>query len=81
MTLWQSNLPEHQEFVFYLRKKGTWDGMMHSNIAEHSESVLVPITCTGMNPYKIVEMWKNYRPDIPIEYHSDNLYAEPSEEV
>jgi hypothetical protein len=26
-------------------------------------------------------MWKNYRPNIPIEYHSDNLYAEPSEEV
>jgi hypothetical protein len=34
-----------------------------------------------MNPYKIVEMWKNYIPNIPIEYHSNNLYAEPSEEV
>jgi hypothetical protein len=58
MTLRQSNLPEHQEFVFYLRKGGTWNGMMRSNIAEHTESVMVPITCVGMNPYKIIEMWK-----------------------
>ena len=81
MTLWQSNLPDHQEFVFYLWKGGTWNGMTRSNILEHLESVLVPITCAGMNPYKIVEMWKNYIPNIPIEYHSNNLYAEPSEEV
>jgi hypothetical protein len=26
-------------------------------------------------------MWKNYRPNVPIEYHLDDLYAEPSEEV
>ena len=34
-----------------------------------------------MNPYKIVAMYKNYRPNIPIEYLSDLMYAEPSEEV
>jgi hypothetical protein len=55
--------------------------VMRSDIAEHSESVLVLITCAGMNPYKIVEIWKKYRPNIPIEYHLDKLYAEPSEEV
>ncbi len=56
---------------------------MHSDIAEHLKSVLGPITCAGMNPYKIGEMWKNYRTDVPIEYHSDSveLYAERSEEV
>jgi hypothetical protein len=81
MTLRQSNLPEHQEFVFYLQKSDTWDGMMHSDIVEHPESVLVTITCAGMNLYKIVEMWKNYRPNVPIEYHLDDLYAEPSEEL
>jgi hypothetical protein len=43
--------------------------------------VLKPIQCVGMNPYKIVEMYKNYRPNAPIEYHSDLMYAEPSEEV
>jgi hypothetical protein len=43
--------------------------------------VLKPIKCVGLNPYKIVEMYKNYRPNIPIEYHSDVMYAEPSDEV
>ncbi len=40
-----------------------------------------PIECVGLNPYKIVEIYKNYRHNVPIEYHSDVMYAEPSEEV
>ncbi len=40
-----------------------------------------PIECVGLNSYKIVEMYKNYRPNISIEYHSDVMYVEPSEEV
>jgi hypothetical protein len=43
--------------------------------------MLKPIKCVGLNPYKIMEMYKNYRPNISIEYHSDIMYAEPSEEV
>jgi hypothetical protein len=35
----------------------------------------------GLNLYKIVEMYKNYRPNVPVEYYSDVMYAEPSEEV
>ncbi len=31
----------------------------------------------GVNPYKVVEMWKNYRPNVPPEYHDYVLYAEP----
>jgi hypothetical protein len=81
MTLHQSNLPEHQEFVLYLQKRGTWDGMTRSKIAEYSEEVLRPVAWKGMNLQKIVELWKNYKPNIPIEYHLDELYAEPSEEV
>jgi hypothetical protein len=30
----------------------------------------------GMNPYKVVKMWKNYRPNVPPEYHDNVLYAE-----
>jgi hypothetical protein len=26
-------------------------------------------------------MYKNYRPNVAIEYHSDVMYAEPSEDV
>ena len=64
MMLWQSNLPEHQEFVLYLWKRGTWDGMTRSKIAEYSEEVLRPIAWKSMNPYKIVGLCKNNRPNI-----------------
>ncbi len=43
--------------------------------------MLTPIQYVGLNPYTIVEMYKNYRPNVPVEYHSDVMYAEPSEEV
>ncbi len=43
--------------------------------------MLKPIPCVGLNPYKVVEMYKNYRPSVPIEYHSDVTYVEPSGEV
>jgi hypothetical protein len=46
-----------------------------------ADKVLKPIQCVGLNPYKIVEAHKNYRPHVPIEYHSDVMYVEPSEEV
>ena len=48
---------------------------------EYAEKVLKPIQCLGLNPYKMVEMFKNYRPVVPVEFHSDELYAEPSPEV
>ncbi len=35
----------------------------------------------GSNPYKIVEMHKNYRRNVPVEYHSDVMYVEPREKV
>ncbi len=40
-----------------------------------------PIQCVGLNLYKIVEMYNNNRPNVPVEYHSDVMYAELSEEV
>ena len=82
MALRKSNLAEHREFWFNLRKKGTWDGMTHAEIANFSKSVLEePIRYTGLNPYKAVEMFTKYRPVVPDEFHSDELYAEPSVEV
>ncbi len=35
----------------------------------------------GINPYKVYELFKHYRPYVPIEYHSDPMYVEPSPEV
>ena len=34
-----------------------------------------------MNPYKVVEMWKNYRPLVPVEYQCYILYVKPDAEV
>jgi hypothetical protein len=44
---------------------------------EHCIPLLLVMKCLGLNPYKAVEMWKNYRPIIPIEFHDDILYMEP----
>jgi len=81
ITIRQSNLDEHQEYVLNLRKRGTWDGVTCAQLIEHADKVLKPIQFVGLNPYIIVEMYKNYRPNVPIEYHSDLMYAELSEEV
>ncbi len=58
-----------------------WESADRTELSEYAERVLKPIPCVGLNPYKMVEMWKNYRPNVPIEYHADVLYAEPSPEV
>ncbi len=81
ITIRQSNLDEHKEYVLNLWKRGTWDGVTWAQLIEHAYKVLKPIQFVGLNPYIIVEMYKNYRPNVPIEYHSDLMYAELSEEV
>ena len=35
----------------------------------------------GINPYKVYELFKNFRPYVPVEFQSDPMYAEPSPEV
>jgi hypothetical protein len=77
----QTNLEEHQEYVLNLWKRGTWDGVTWAQLIKHADKVLKPIQYVGLNPYKIVEMYKNYRQIVPVEYHSDVLYVELSEEV
>ncbi len=39
------------------------------------------IKCLGLNPYKIVELWKNNHPMVPVEFQRDILYAEPDAEI
>jgi len=80
MRLRQSNLEEHNELVFNLRKRTT-SKLSRAEIAEISNSVLVTITNDGLNPYKAVEMFTKYRPNIPVQFQVDELYAEPSAEV
>jgi hypothetical protein len=81
ITIRQSNLEEHQEYVLNLWMRSTWDGVTWAQLIEHANKVLKPIQCVGLNQYKIVEMYKNYRPNVPVEYHYNVMCADPSEEV
>jgi len=80
MTIRKSNLVEHQEYIIRIRKKN-WVSASKTELIQYAEKVLNPIECLGLNPYKMVEMFKNYRPVVPVECHLDELYAEPSPEV
>jgi len=82
MRLWQSNLEEHNELavVFNLRKRST-SKLSRAEIAEILNYLLVTIINDGLNPYKAVEMFTKYRPNIPVQFQSDELYSEPSAEV
>ena len=80
MMIRKSNLVEHQEYILPIRKKN-WATVGRTEMIVYAEKVLKPIKCVGLNPYKMVEMFKNYRPVVPVEFHSDELYAEPSPEV
>ena len=71
---------EHEETLVRLRKTN-WVHADLRELTEYAERVLTPIKCDGLNPYKMVEMWKNYRPVIPVEYQSNALYAKPSDKV
>ena len=81
MLIRQSDLADHREYVVHLRKNGQWD-ISREDIVRISGNVLaVPLPYTGLNPYKMVEMFAKYRPVVPVEFQSDELYAEPSREV
>ena len=80
MMIRKSNLVEHQEYILRIWKKN-WAKVGRTEMIEYAEKVLKPIKCVGLNSYKMVEMFKNYRPVVPVEFHLDELYAEPSPEV
>ena len=81
MKIRQSNLDEHCEYVIFLRKNGAWDISRQDIIRISDEELAVPLPHTGLNPYKMVEMFAKYRPVVPVEFQSDELYAEPSKKV
>ena len=52
-----------------------------NGIRQYSYANLTVMKCIGLNPYKMVEMWKNYRPNIPVEFQNNELYAKPDTKV
>ncbi len=59
-------------------ERQSWKLNSVAAVRAYLSSQLKSLKNMGMNPYKVVEMRKNYRPNIPIEYHDDVLYVEPT---
>ena len=70
----------HQDFILTIGKKELED-LPYQDIIKCGEEELKPLEWEGINPYKVYEMFKNFRPYVPVECQSDPMYAEPSPEV
>ena len=75
IQLCESNLDEHKT-VNHKATKKTQKLNNVSKLRSHSISLLLVIKCLGLNPYKVVEMGKNYCPMIPVQFQDNALYAE-----
>jgi hypothetical protein len=79
MNLRESNLDQHTATKFRLSKKGLL--MNQTQLREHTSKELMMLECAGLNPYKMVELWKNYRPHVDPIYWDNILFREPEEKV
>ena len=80
MDLRESNTPDHKIHRHKLPKKGC---LLRSatDLKKWTSENLKPVKCSGLNPYKMVELWRNYRPQIPKEYRRNKLYRKPDAAV
>jgi hypothetical protein len=80
LDLRKSNLEEHGIIVHKVSKVRARRFDSPAAVRAHSDKFLNQLNCIGLNPYKAVEMWKNYRPVVPPDYHGNVLYKEPTAE-
>jgi hypothetical protein len=69
----------HQEIILRVFKKNM-DSLSNTQVQDYAQGELAQLEFDGINPYKVYELFKHYRPYVPIEYQSDPMYAEPSPE-
>ena len=79
MHLRESNLVEHGAVAIKLSKRGRLKS--RADLKKYTSENLEPVASSGINPYKLVELWKNYRDHVPPIYHGDILYQKPPAEV
>ena len=53
----------------------------YQEIVDAAETKLTTLEWEGINPYKVYELFKNFRPYVPVQFQSDPMYAEPSPEM
>jgi hypothetical protein len=81
MTVRESDLAEHQiiQHTAVRPKRGFANDIDKLRIV--SAKLLTMIEPPGINPYKRVELYAKYRPVVPPEYHQDEFYTKPSDDV
>jgi hypothetical protein len=80
IELHESNLDKNPISNHALLKRGKVFNSA-AKLKAHSATLLLPMTCLGMNPYKMVKVWMNYRSLVPEKYQCDTLYAKPDVNV
>jgi hypothetical protein len=80
ITIGESVLGQHEEFIVLVMKKDFKD-CNYPDIADTAETKSRTLEWEGINFYKFYELFKNFRPYVPVEFQLDSMYAEPSQEV
>lgn len=75
----ESNLEKHKNFTCKVSKRGRL--MNRTELKAYTSNNLESIESMGINPYKQVELWKNFREHIDRIYHDDILYQKPPANV
>ena len=76
MDLQESNTPDHNIYPHKLFKKGRLINNA-TDLKKWTEENLKTVECSGLNPYKMVELWRNYRPHVPKTHRTNILYRKP----
>ncbi len=81
MKIRESNLDEHEitRHTVVRPSRGIRNDI--EKLRTRSAALLQPIKPPGINPYKRVELFFKYRPVVPPEYHQDEFYIKPSDDV
>jgi hypothetical protein len=80
ITIGESVLGQHEEFIVLVMKKDFKD-RNYPDIVDTAETKSRTLEWEGINSYKVYELFKNFRPYVPVEFQLDPMYAEPSQEV
>jgi len=81
MKIRKSNLDEHEVIRHTAVRPSRGKRNDIEKLRTWSAALLQPIKPPGIDPYKRVESFFKYRPLAPPEYHHDEFYIKPSDDV
>ena len=67
ITIQESVLGQHKEFIVPIMKKDFKD-LDYREIVDAAVTKLTMLEWEGINPYKAYELFKNFRPYVPVEF-------------